>query len=100
MKIKIYKLGRYPVVIVAIMLTLSYYTTNNAALSKDPSTVINPFIASKDLCGDEEDNDGNGFVDDNCGTTSLKISHNMSGAISNISSLCHEDCRPDNEENK
>ena len=100
MNIKMYKLERYRVLIVAIALTLFYYTTNNTVLSSDPFTVINPFIASRDLCDDEKDNDGNGFVDDNCGATSLKITHNMSGAVANITSLCHEDCHPDNDDDK
>ena len=42
--------------------------------------------------GDGIDNDGNGFVDDDCGTISLKVTNNMSGVIANISSMCHEDC--------
>jgi len=41
------------------------------------------------------DNDGDGFVEDNCGTISLKVTKNMSGAVSNISSICHEDCHID-----
>lgn len=95
MKTKIYKVQKSTVLIVAISLTLFYYTTNNSVFSSEPFTVINPFIASTDSCGDGKDNDGNGFVDDNCGDTSLKITHDMSGAVSNITSLCHEDCHPD-----
>lgn len=81
-----------------IVLSLSYLPLNNIAAASDPSALINPFIASKDLCGDGKDNDGNGYVDDDCGTISLKITNNMSGAISNISSICHEDCHPDDED--
>jgi hypothetical protein len=95
MNIKICKVEKSTAMIVAISLTLIFHTTNNSAFSSNPFTVINPFIASTDLCGDGKDNDGNGFIDDNCGDTSLKITHDMSGAVSNITSLCHEDCHPD-----
>jgi hypothetical protein len=37
-------------------------------------------------------------VDDNCGTASLKVINNMSGAIANISSICHEDCDKEGDE--
>lgn len=80
-----------------VILSFSYHPLKNTAFASEPSILINPFIASKDLCGDGKDNDGNGFVDDGCGTISLKVTNNMSGAITNISSICHEDCHVDNE---
>jgi hypothetical protein len=67
---------------------LNWITVNEASAS----ALIDPFIADKDSCGDNKDNDGDGFVDDTCGTKSLKVTNNMSGAVSNISSTCHEDC--------
>lgn len=57
------------------------------------SALINPFIADQDSCGDNKDNDGNGYVDDTCGTKSIKVTNDLSGAVSNISSTCHEDCK-------
>ncbi len=80
------------VLIISLLLPLV-----NMSLASDPSSLINPFIGSKDICDDGIDNDGNGFVDDNCGTASLKITNNMSGAIANISSICHEDCDKETE---
>jgi hypothetical protein len=82
------------------MFSLFYYPMNNMALASDPSRLINPFIAPKDLCGDGKDNDGNGFVDNDCGTISIKVTNNMSGAIANLSSICHEDCHLDNEDDE
>lgn len=64
----------------------------NYSLASDSTPLVNPFIGSVDVCGDGQDNDGNGFVDDNCGTAALKVMTNMSGAVTNISSICHEDC--------
>jgi hypothetical protein len=80
---------------VLLILSLSYFPLNNSVTAKDPTDLINPFIADKDSCGDSNDNDGDGFVDDNCGTMSLKVTNNMSGAVSNVSSICHEDCHFD-----
>jgi len=80
---------------VLLMLSLSYFPLNISSAAKDPSDLINPFVADKDYCGDSMDNDGDGFVEDNCGTMSLKVTTNMSGAVSNISSICHEDCHID-----
>lgn len=80
---------------VLLILSVSNFPLINSTSAKDPSDLINPFIADKDSCGDSYDNDGDGFVDDNCGTMSLKVTNNMSGAVSNISSICHEDCHID-----
>jgi hypothetical protein len=80
---------------VLLILSLSYFPLNNSVTAQDPTDLINPFIADKDFCGDSNDNDGDGFVDDNCGTMSLKVTNDMSGAASNISSICHEDCHLD-----
>lgn len=80
---------------ILVILSLSYSPFNNSVTASDPSDLINPFIADEDSCGDSNDNDGDGFVDDNCGTISLKVTNNMSGAVSNISSICHEDCHLD-----
>ena len=52
------------------------------------------------MVGDGIDNDGNGFVDDDCGTILLKVTNNMSGVIANISSVCHEDCDIEAEDDK
>jgi hypothetical protein len=82
----------FPTLTILLILSLSYFPLSNSVTAKDPSDLINPFIADMDSCGDNNDNDGDGFVDDNCGTMSLKITNNMSGAVSNISSICHEDC--------
>jgi len=76
------------------MFSLSYFLLNSV-IAKETSDIINPFIADKDSCGDSKDNDGDGFVDDNCGTMSLNVKKNMSGAVSNITSICHEDCHID-----
>ena len=71
---------------------------NNISFASDSSSLINPFIGSIDVCGDGKDNDGNGFVDDNCGTAALKVMTNMSGAVTNITSVCHEDCGKEGDE--
>jgi hypothetical protein len=71
---------------------------NNISFASDSPPLINPFIGSIDVCGDGKDNDGNGFVDDNCGTAALKVMTNMSGAVTNISSVCHEDCGKEGDE--
>ncbi len=85
----------YPVLIVLLILSLSNSPLDNIAVAGDPFALINPFVADKDLCGDSKDNDGDGFVDDKCGTRSLKVTNDMSGAVTNISSMCHEDCHLD-----
>ena len=85
-----------PVLSVLLILSLSYSSLDNIAVAGgDPTALFNPFIADKDSCGDSKDNDGDGFADDNCGTISLKTTNNMSGAVTNISSICHEDCHID-----
>jgi hypothetical protein len=76
---------------------VSYFPLNSV-IAKETSDLINPFIADKDTCGDSKDDDGDGYVDDNCGTMSLNVKHNMSGAVSNITSICHEDCHIDGPE--
>jgi hypothetical protein len=81
----------YPLLVVLVISSL-LFPLINISLASNPSELINPFIGSEDLCGDGIDNDGNGFVDDDCGTISLKVTNNMSGVIANISSMCHEDC--------
>lgn len=75
-----------------LLVFLLVLTQNKLSFASDSSLLINPFIGSIDICGDGKDNDGNGFVDDDCGTAALQVTNNMSGAITNISSLCHEDC--------
>jgi hypothetical protein len=90
-----------PILIVSSIFSSIYQSTYNVALASDlPAAIVNPFLASKDLCGDGIDNDGNGFIDDNCGTIALKVTNYMSGAVANISSLCHEDCHVDNEDDE
>lgn len=82
---------------VLLMLLLSFFPTYILAKINEASAsaLINPFIADKDSCGDNKDNDGNGFLDDNCGTKSIKVTNDLSGTVSNISSTCHEDCEVD-----
>lgn len=82
---------------VLLILSLSI-TFNNSVSAKETSDLVNPFIADKDSCGDNKDNDGDGYTDDNCGTMSLNVKYNMSGAVTNITSICHEDCHVDSEE--
>ena len=82
-------------VMVLLVFSLSYSHLVSIAVAADPTELFNPFIADKDSCGDSKDNDGDGFADDNCGIMSLKVTNNMSGAVSNISSICHEDCHID-----
>jgi hypothetical protein len=89
---------QYQILIVLVMSSLLLLM--NISFASSPSAIINPFIGSDDICGDGIDNDGNGFVDDNCGTASLKVRNNMSGAIANISSICHEDCDVETEEDQ
>lgn len=81
-----------------LFVTLLVLTQNNISFARDSSPLINPFIGSIDVCGDGKDNDGNGFVDDNCGTAALKVMTNMSGEVTNISSVCHEDCGKEGDE--
>lgn len=81
----------YPILLVLVISSF-LFPLINISLASIPSELINPFIGSEDLCGDGIDNDGNGFVDDDCGTISLKVTNNISGVIANISSMCHEDC--------
>jgi hypothetical protein len=81
--------------IIVLLLSLSslYFPLKNIDAAADDSFIqINPFLTNKDICGDNKDNDGNGFIDDNCGTKSLKTTYDLSGTISNITSLCHEGC--------
>jgi hypothetical protein len=89
----------YPILIVLVILSL-LFPLINISLASTPSALINPFVGSEDLCGDGIDNDGNGFVDDNCGTISLKVTNNISGVIANISSMCHEDCDIETEDDQ
>jgi hypothetical protein len=84
----------------AILLTLviTVSISRNISFATDSAPLVNPFIGSVDVCGDGEDNDGNGYVDDNCGTASLQVTNNMSGAVTNITSMCHEDCDKEGDE--
>jgi hypothetical protein len=84
--------------IILLALVISMSLSINISFASDSTTLVNPFIGSVDVCGDGQDNDGNGFVDDNCGTASLKVENNMSGAVDNISSICHEDCDKEGDE--
>lgn len=77
------------------MLSLSYLPLKSLEAASDSFDVVNPFLADKDFCGDNKDDDGDGFIDNSCGTKSLKMTYNMSGALANISSLCHEGCDSD-----
>lgn len=79
--------------LVMIMLSvIPYFPHNFLSFASDPTEISNQFTTSKEICNDGIDNDGNGFIDDNCGTASLDASRNMSGYVTNISSICHEDC--------
>ena len=91
------KNGLFVYTLLTIFSTLSipYYPANNIALASNPFTLLNPFTTASDICNDGIDNDGDGFVDDNCGTRSLKVTKDPSGEVSNISSICHEDCEID-----
>ena len=57
--------------------------------------LLDPFTAATDTCMDGKDSDGNGSAHDNCCTASLKVTNDLSGTITNISSICHEDCEID-----
>jgi hypothetical protein len=83
--------------LLTIFVTLSgpYYPANNTAIASNPFTLLDPFTTASDICNDGIDNDGDGFVDDNCRTQSLKVTKDPSGVVSNISSICHEDCEID-----
>ncbi len=96
LKAQLYVLLAYHILIALVI--ASVLPLINISFASDPSPLINPFIGSMEVCGDGKDNDGNGFVDDNCGTASLKVINNMSGAIANISSICHEDCDKEGDE--
>jgi hypothetical protein len=96
LKAQVYVLLAYHILIALVI--ASVLPLINISFASDPSPLINPFIGSVEVCGDGKDNDGNGFVDDNCGTASLKVINNMSGAIANISSICHEDCDKEGDE--
>ncbi len=96
LKAQVYVLLAYHILIALVI--ASVLPLINISFASDPSPLINPFIGSMEVCGDGKDNDGNGFVDDNCGTASLKVINNMSGAIANISSICHEDCDKEGDE--
>jgi hypothetical protein len=85
----------YALLTIFATLSVSYYPANNIALASNPFTLLNPFTTASDICNDGIDNDGDGFVDDNCGTPSLKVTKDPSGVVSNISSICHEDCEID-----
>ena len=85
----------YTLLTIFATLSLPYSPANNIAYASDPFTLLNPFTTASDICNDGIDNDGDGFVDDNCGTLSLKVTKDPSGVISNISSICHEDCEID-----
>jgi hypothetical protein len=76
-----------------LLLSLTFTPLLNIhAAANDSFIQINPFLADRDFCDDNKDNDGDGFTDGSCGTKSLKVTYNLSGAISNVSSLCHEGC--------
>ena len=85
----------YTLLTIFATLSVSYYPANNIALASNPFTLLNPFTTASDICNDGIDNDGDGFVDDNCGTPSLKVTKDPSGVVSNLSSICHEDCEID-----
>jgi hypothetical protein len=89
------KLFVYTLLTVFSILSVPYCTANNIALASNPFTLLNPFTTANDICNDGIDNDGDGFVDDNCGTPSLQVTKDPSGVVSNISSICHEDCEID-----
>lgn len=89
------KLFVYTLLTIFAILSVPYYPANNIALASNPFTLLNPFTTASDICNDGIDNDGDGFVDDNCGTPSLKVTKDLSGVVSNISSICHEDCEID-----
>ncbi len=84
-------------VIVAVLSILYFFPVNNYALANSPFVLFNPFTSANDTCNDGIDNDGNGFVDDNCGTASLKVTKDLSDVITNISSICHEDCEAEGD---
>jgi hypothetical protein len=85
----------YTLLTIFAALSVPYYPTNNTAIASNPFTLLDPFTTGGDICNDGIDNDGDGFVDDNCGTRSLKVTKDPSGVVSNISSICHEDCEID-----
>ena len=85
----------YTLLTIFAALSVPYYPANNTAIASNPFTLLNPFTTASDICNDGIDNDGDGFVDDNCGTPSLKVTKDLSGVVSNISSICHEDCEID-----
>ncbi len=68
---------------------------NNIVLASNPFMLPNPFTTASDICNDGKDNNGDGFVDNNCGTASLKVTKDPSDVVTNISSICHEDCEID-----
>lgn len=80
-----------------LLLSLSIFSIKSLYAASDSFDLVNPFLADKDFCDDNKDNDGDGFIDDNCGTKSLKMTYDMSGSLSNISSLCHEGCDDDGD---
>ena len=92
---KLFVYTLYTLLTIFSILSIPYYTANNIALASNPFTLLNPFTTANDICNDGIDNDGDGFVDDNCGTPSLKVDKDPSGVVSNISSICHEDCEID-----
>ena len=92
---KLFVYTLYTLLTIFSILSIPYYTANNIALASNPFTLLNPFTTANDICNDDIDNDGDGFVDDNCGTPSLKVTKDPSGEVSNISSICHEDCEID-----
>ena len=85
----------YTLVTIFATLSVPYYPANNIAIASNPFALLDPFTTASDICNDGIDNDGDGFVDDNCGTRSLKVTKDPSGVVSNISSICHEDCEID-----
>ena len=62
------KLFVYSLLTIFAILSVLYYPANNIALASNPFTLLNPFTTATDICNDGIDNDGDGFVDDNCGT--------------------------------
>ena len=87
-------------IVIVLVISSLFFPLVNLSRASTPSALINPFIGSEDTCSDGIDNEGDGFVDDNCGTISLKVTNNMSGLISNISSICHEDCDIETEDDQ
>ena len=60
---------RLLVFLLLILFTLSYHSLT---FGSDPTSLFNPILSSNDTWGIGKDNDGNGFVDDNCEPSLLR----------------------------